>query len=151
MIRKKVLCSSIVLAVMLLSKLYSSAHSASKRDPIRTAMLAQVEKRKKAIALSPEKQKEAYYSSIRFADRRVPLQNPTVEVKFERYLANFSFRRQQSYDLHKKAAKHLPKIASILRSYGIPEDFKYIPLIESDKIGRASCRERVSIEMLAVS
>ncbi|HLS94789.1 lytic transglycosylase domain-containing protein [Sphingobacterium allocomposti] len=117
---------------MLLSKLYSSAHSASKRDPIRTAMLAQVEKRKKAIALSPEKQKEAYYSSIRFADRRVPLQNPTVEVKFERYLANFSFRRQQSYDLHKKAAKHLPKIASILRSYGIPEDFKYIPLIESD-------------------
>ncbi|MFD1771105.1 lytic transglycosylase domain-containing protein [Sphingobacterium suaedae] len=95
-------------------------------------MLEQVERKKRAIALSPERQKEAYYSSIKFANKRMPLQNPNVETKFEKYLANFSFRKQQSYDLHKKAAKHLPKIASILKSYGIPEDFKYIPLIESD-------------------
>ncbi len=117
---------------MLLSKLYTNANASSRKDPIRKAVLEQVEKKKKAIAMSPEKQKEAYYSSIRFANKRLPLHKQTVETKFERYLATFSYRKQQSYALHTKAAKHLPKIASILKSYGIPEDFKYIPLIESD-------------------
>ncbi|WP_245893563.1 lytic transglycosylase domain-containing protein [Sphingobacterium gobiense] len=89
-------------------------------------------KKKKAIALSPEKQKEVYYRSVKFANKRVPLHRPSVERKFERYLTNFSFRKQQTYSLHKKAEQHLPKIAAILASYGIPEDFKYVPLIESD-------------------
>lgn len=121
-----------VLSVMILSKLYSTPNSPSKKDPIKKALLEQVEKQKEAIALSPEKQKEAYYRSVMFANEQVPLHEPLVGQKFERYLANFSFRKQQSYDLHKKAAKHLPKIASILKSYGIPEDFKYVPLVESD-------------------
>lgn len=94
--------------------------------------MEQVERHKKAIALSPEKQKEAYYRSVVFAQQTVPLHQPSVERKMERYLTNFSFRKQQSYDLHKKAEKHLPRIASILASYGIPEDFKYVPLVESD-------------------
>lgn len=132
MIKKRVLCCSMVLSVMILSKLYSTPSSTSKEDPIRKTLLEQVEKHKKAIALSPEKQKEAYYRSVMFANEDVPLYNPSVEKKFERYLANFTFRKQQSYTLHKKAEKHLPQIASILASYGIPEDFKYIPLVESN-------------------
>ncbi|NGM66651.1 lytic transglycosylase domain-containing protein [Sphingobacterium sp. SGR-19] len=132
MIKKRVLCCSVVLSVMILSKLHSTPNSTSKKDPIRKVLMEQVERQKQAIALSPEKQKEAYYRSVVFADEQVPLHNPRVEKKFERYLANFSFRKQQSYDLHKKAAKHLPKIAAILQSYGIPEDFKYVPLVESD-------------------
>ncbi len=121
-----------VLSVMLLSKLYSNAKLESEKDPIKKVLLEQLDKKRKLIALSPEKQKEAYYSSITFANERVPLANVSVETKFEKYLARFSFRKQQSYDLHKKAEKHLPQIAAILKSYGIPEDFKYIPLIESD-------------------
>src|SRR5690606_16375524 len=121
MIKKRVLCCSIVLSAMILSKLYSTPNSTSDKDPIRKALLEQV-----------EKQKKAYYRSVMFANEQVPLHNPSVERKFERYLANFSFRKQQSYDLHKKAAKHLPQIAAILKSYGIPEDFKYVPLVESD-------------------
>ncbi|WP_243403354.1 lytic transglycosylase domain-containing protein [Sphingobacterium haloxyli] len=117
---------------MILSKLYSTPNSTSKKDPIRKVLLEQVEKKKKAIALSPEKQKEAYYRSVRFANKRVPLHRPAVERKFERYLTNFSFRKQQTYSLHKKAERHLPEIAKILASYGIPEDFKYVPLVESD-------------------
>lgn len=132
--RKKVLCCSAVLTVMILSKLYITAKPESGKDPIKKVLLEQLDKdkKRKAIALSPEKEKEAYYSSITFANESVPLENPMVETKFERYLARFSFGKQQSYDLHKKAEKHLPKIAAILKSYGIPEDFKYVPLIESD-------------------
>lgn len=33
--------------------------------------------------------------------------------------------------MHKKAETYLPMIAKILKSHGIPEDFKYIPLVES--------------------
>lgn len=132
MIKKRVLCCSVVLSVMILSKLYSTPNSTPEEDPIRKALLEQIEKQKKAIALSPEKQKDAYYSSVMFADEQVPLHKPSVERKFERYLTNFSFRKQQSYDLHKKAAKHLPQITAILKSYDIPEDFKYVPLVESD-------------------
>ncbi|MBD1426361.1 lytic transglycosylase domain-containing protein [Sphingobacterium arenae] len=132
MIKKRVLCCSIVLSMMILSKLYSTPNSMAKKDPIKRTLLAQIEKQKEGIALSPERQKEAYYRSVMFANEQVPLHNPSVERKFERYLANFSFRKQQSYDLHKKAAKHLPQIATILKSYGIPEDFKYVPLVESD-------------------
>lgn len=132
MIKKRVLCCSMVLSVMILSKLYSTPSSTSKEDPIRKTLMEQVERHRKAIALSPEKQKEAYYSSVTFADEGVPLHNPIVEEKFEKYLRNVSFRKQQSYVLHKKAAKHLPAIAAILTTYGIPEDFKYIPLVESN-------------------
>lgn len=117
---------------MWLSKLNSSAHSESDNDPVRKALLEQVVRKKREIAMSPENQKRAYYSSVKFASQPVPLDVPEVETKFERYIARFSFRKQQSYDLHQKAAKHLPKIAAILASYGIPEDFKYIPLIESN-------------------
>lgn len=132
MIKKRVLCCSMLLSVLILSKLYSNTKPKAEEDPLRKALLEQVEKRKATLALSPEKQKEAYYSSITFANEDVPLHSPAVEAKFEKYLARFSYRNQQSYDLHKKAEKHLPKIAAILKSHGIPEDFKYIPLIESD-------------------
>lgn len=132
MIKKRVLCCSIVLSGMLLSKLYSTPNSTAEKDPIRKALMEQVEKQKRAIALSPERRKEAYYRFVAFANEDVPLDNPTVERKFEKYLFNFSFRKQQSYALHRKAEKHLPQIASILKSYGIPEDFKYIPLVESN-------------------
>ena len=121
-----------ILSVLLLSKLYSNPHVESNTEPMRKVLLEQLAKRKQIFAGSAENQKEAYYSSITFADENVPLENPKVESKLERYLSTFSFRKQQSYALHRKAEKHLPKIASILKSYGIPEDFKYIPLIESD-------------------
>lgn len=132
MVKKRVLCCSMVLSVMILSKLYSTPNSTPEKDPIRRALHESVEKQRKVIAISPDEKKEAYYRSIRFADEQVPLYNPSVERKFERHLMRFSFRKQQTYDLHKKAAKYLPEIASILEAHGIPEDFKYIPLVESD-------------------
>lgn len=130
--RKKLLCCSVVLSSMLVGNIHSDAYADSANDPVREALLEQIVKKKREIAMSPKNQKRAYYSSVKFADVKVPLNIPAVETKFEHYLAKFSFRNQQSYDLHQKAAKHLPEIAKILKSYGIPEDFKYVPLIESD-------------------
>ncbi|UIR58024.1 lytic transglycosylase domain-containing protein [Sphingobacterium sp. SRCM116780] len=72
-----------------------------------------------------------YLSSLTFANDTLPINRPNVESKLLRYFKNFSFKKRGSYSLHKKAEAYLPKIEKILASYNIPEDFKYIPLVES--------------------
>src|SRR5690606_30699384 len=66
-----------------------------------------------------------------FANESAPLDNKNVKQKLDKYLSRLSYDRLKSYKLHRSADKYLPKIAEILASYGIPEDFKYIPLVES--------------------
>jgi len=41
------------------------------------------------------------------------------------------YEKLQTSVLHRKAAKYFPLIEPILKMYGIPEDFKYVPLVES--------------------
>jgi len=132
MVRKRTLCCGLAFSALMLPKPDQGALLSFENDPVKRGLSAGLEKKKNAVALSPEQQKAVYYATVTFAEESVPLDDPKVEAKFEKHLANFSFRKQQSYDLHRKAAKYLPKIASILRQHGIPEDFKYVPLIESD-------------------
>jgi len=132
MIIKKVVCISFVLGALLLSKLYST----TKSNPFMEQKMLSVLNTKKSTAddESPVVKSEISndnLDNISFADEEIPLNLPQVESKLLRYMNKFSFRKTGSYDLHKKAEKHLPQIASILESYDIPEDFKYIPLLES--------------------
>ncbi|EFK58904.1 Membrane-bound lytic murein transglycosylase D precursor [Sphingobacterium spiritivorum] len=140
MIKKKVLCCGLILAGMLLSKLYSStkenAVAANVRyDDAKTLNIKNRIVNKAALSdHNGDKDNEGehdYLISITFAEESLPLDLPQVERKLTQYLSRFSFRKQQTYSLHKQAEKHLPQIAAILKSHGIPEDFKYIPLVES--------------------
>lgn len=70
-------------------------------------------------------------SSLTFANESVPTENVSVKSKLGKYLARLSFKKTGSHKMHKNADKYLPQIAKILESYGIPEDFKYIPIVES--------------------
>jgi len=72
-----------------------------------------------------------YFASLSFADETLPLGDKQIEKKMLKHLKEYSFAKQRSYLLHHKAMKALPRIAAILRKYGIPEDFKYVPLVES--------------------
>lgn len=94
-------------------------------------MLEHAEKLKEEKVSSISNSNEDYFNSLTFANESIPTELTTVKQKLGKYLSKFSFKRQQSYQMHKKADKYLPQIASILKSYGIPEDFKYIPLVES--------------------
>lgn len=80
---------------------------------------------------SPEKKQEIYYNSLTFANESIPVENHKVKSKLTKYLAKFSFKKIGSHDMHARAEKYLPKIEKILKSYGIPEDFKYLPVVES--------------------
>lgn len=68
---------------------------------------------------------------LNFADEDLPVKNLKVSRKLRRSLKHHSFGYVQSNLLHRKAEKMFPIVEPILKAYGIPEDFKYIPLVES--------------------
>ncbi|ASU32741.1 hypothetical protein MuYL_0841 [Mucilaginibacter xinganensis] len=66
-----------------------------------------------------------------FANEAIPIRNASVTRKLNRSLQKHSFKCVQSNVLQSKAEKLFPIIEPILKAYGIPDDFKYIPLVES--------------------
>src|SRR3546814_6432895 len=54
-----------------------------------------------------------------------------MEEEMMRYLRECSYSKRRSHGLHRNAVQALPHVAAILRAYGVPEDFKYVPLVES--------------------
>jgi membrane-bound lytic murein transglycosylase D len=65
-----------------------------------------------------------------FADEALPLHNASVSRKMQLSLEKHNYRHVGSNILHRKAEKIFPIIEPILKAYGIPDDFKYIPLVE---------------------
>jgi membrane-bound lytic murein transglycosylase D len=65
-----------------------------------------------------------------FADEAVPVNNAAVNRKMQLSLEKHNYRHVQSNILQRKAEKIFPIIEPILKAYGIPEDFKFIPLVE---------------------
>ncbi len=99
-------------------------------DPYKKMMIEHAEriKNEKILGISSVKTEEI---AVSFAEEAVPVERSSVKQKLGKYLSIFSFKKQQSYQMHERADKYLPRIAEVLKSYDIPEDFKYIPLVES--------------------
>ncbi len=72
-----------------------------------------------------------YFTSLSFADENLPLGDKRIEKTMMRHLKEYSYAKRRSNVLHHKAVDALPEVAAILRKHGVPEDFKYIPLVES--------------------
>jgi len=66
-----------------------------------------------------------------FANEAIPVNDKRVDRKLRRTLIQHDYHNIQSNILQVKAEKLFPIIEPILRAYGIPDDFKYIPLVES--------------------
>ena len=66
-----------------------------------------------------------------FANEALPIENEKVQRKLQHTLNRHNFRNVQSNILHNKAERLFPIIEPILRAYGIPDDFKYVPLVEA--------------------
>ncbi len=68
---------------------------------------------------------------LNFAKEVFPVGNLRAKAKMKKTLQTFSYANLQTHRLHRKAAEWFPIVEPILKSYGIPEDFKYMPLVES--------------------
>ncbi|MBX2897418.1 MAG: lytic transglycosylase domain-containing protein [Cyclobacteriaceae bacterium] len=82
-------------------------------------------------------------TSISFAGEAVPLQLPDVRERLDRELQVNIYLQSSTLFLLKRANRWLPRITEILKEHNIPDDFKYLPLIESGLVNGVSPKEAV--------
>jgi len=70
-------------------------------------------------------------STIYFANERVPLENPDIWERYDKELLKNTYWQSNTLLSFKRAAKYFPIIEPILKKNNIPDDFKYLALIES--------------------
>jgi hypothetical protein len=75
--------------------------------------------------------KEEFYASLSFANETLPMTDKKVERRINRVLDNFSYSKLGTHKLHNLSENWFKTIEPILKKHGIPEDFKYVPLVES--------------------
>lgn len=68
---------------------------------------------------------------ITFAGRKVPTEEPEVYERLDREIHSNTYFHSNTILYFKKANRWFPVIEPILKKNGIPEDFKYLALIES--------------------
>jgi membrane-bound lytic murein transglycosylase D len=124
MIRKSVVTCSLILTICVLTKMFGYSYSTGfvkVIDPIENKVKAQVKK----------EEKEAQKTVLNFANEHLPMGDKKIDHKMQKALKANSFYRMQTLKLHQRAEKFFPIIEPILAEYGIPDDFKYMPLVES--------------------
>ena len=70
-------------------------------------------------------------SYLDFAGERVPLEITDVKERMDRELLVNTYWQSNGLLLFKRANKYFPVIEPILKEHGIPNDFKYLAVIES--------------------
>ena len=119
LIKEHLITCSVIVALVFISALNISSTRIKKSTKSGTKISKFVFKKTEA---------ENDYS---FANEALPIDNNRVSEKMSRSLNRHNFHHIQSNILQRKAGKLFPIIEPILKAYGIPEDFKYIPLVES--------------------
>ena len=66
-----------------------------------------------------------------FAGEEVPLNDPDVYERMDRELLVNTYWQSNGLLMFKRAQKYFPVIEPILKKHGIPDDFKYLAVIES--------------------
>lgn len=72
-----------------------------------------------------------------FAGERVPIEKTYVREGFDREMLVNTYWQSQTLLFLKRANRYFPVIEPILASEGVPDDFKYLALIESGFLERA--------------
>ena len=70
-------------------------------------------------------------SSLDFAGEVVPLSNPDIYERMDKELLVNTYWQSNGLLMFKRAKKYFPIIEPILAKHGIPDDFKYLAVIES--------------------
>ncbi len=82
-------------------------------------------------------------TKMSFAGEPVPLHIPDVHERLDKELQINCYLHSNTIFLMKRANRWLPQMQKIMEEHGIPEDFKYLPLIESNLMNVISHRDAV--------
>ncbi len=122
MIKKHLIPLTVIIALLVMAKVFAYALPNEKTN-LNNNNLTTI----KEDAEEPE----FTIAQLEFANETLPLGDHKVAGKMKRVLASFGYQNLQTNRLHRKAAEWFPIIEPILAAYGIPNDFKYMPLVES--------------------
>jgi len=81
--------------------------------------------------------------NLSFAGEPVPLNIPDVNERLDKELQINTYFHSNTIFLIKRANRWLPQIEKILQENDVPEDFKYLPLIESNLLNDISPKNAV--------
>lgn len=70
-------------------------------------------------------------SNLEFAGEKVPLTEPDIYERMDRELLVNTYWQSNGFLMFKRAKKYFPIMEPILKKHGVPDDFKYLALIES--------------------
>lgn len=82
-------------------------------------------------------------TNVSFANEETPLSIPDVRERLDKELQINIYLQSSTLFLIKRAHRWLPKIQEVLKANGIPDDFKYLPLIESSLMNSTSPKNAV--------
>lgn len=68
---------------------------------------------------------------LNFAGEPMPIQNPDILERMDRELLVNTYWQSNGLLMFKRAKKYFPVIEPILAKHGVPDDFKYLAVIES--------------------
>lgn len=82
-------------------------------------------------------------TNVNFADEPVPMNIPDVRERLDRELQMNVYLHSNTLFLIKRAHRWSPQMEKILEEYGVPSDFKYLPIIESYLMNDISPKDAV--------
>lgn len=143
MIKKHIITCSVILGLLVMAKVFAynmpqAAKSQKKEvNTTSTSNTTSTAKSAKTI-IAIKKVPASLMARLNFAKESLPLGDRKVERKMKKILAAHSYNSIQTNRLHRMAEEWFPIIEPILAAYGIPDDFKYVPLVESGLQGGMS-------------
>ncbi|MBC7416579.1 MAG: lytic transglycosylase domain-containing protein [Pedobacter sp.] len=118
------MCSLLILATVFAYLLPQAKNNFSEIEKLKTNRI------NKTISV-PVKQPETLMARLSFANETLPLGDKKVELKMKKSLTAHKYENTQTYRLQKRAKEWFPIIEPILRRFKVPNDFKYMALVES--------------------
>lgn len=129
MIKKHLIPCVVILSLLVMAKVFAYT-----LPTVKTSL-----KNNNLTTIVSEVEEPAFtLAQLEFADEALPLGDVKVNGKMKKILASYAYKNLQTNRLHRKAAEWFPIIEPILAAYDIPNDFKYMPLVESGLQGGTS-------------
>jgi len=132
MIKKHIITCTVILGLLVMAKVfaYNMPQAAKSTKKVTTT----------TTITTITKEPKSLMAQLNFAEESLPKGDVRVERKMKKVLAAYTYSHLQTNRLHRMAAEWFPVIEPILAAYGIPNDFKYVPLVESGLQGGMSSK-----------
>lgn len=129
MIKKHIITSSVILGLLVMANVFAyNMPQAFKSQKNNNNTLTETVT---TVTTTTTKKPVSKLAKLNFAAESLPLGDRRVARKMKTVLAAHNFSQMQTNQLHRRAEAWFPVIEPILAAYGIPDDFKYVPLVES--------------------